>query len=661
MSEGLTAANDGAWRDRFRGASSLSTAFFRNRMEEIMPLSRRHLLSAAAATPLLSLAAASVKPFGATPSDRQLRWHQLEFYGFLHFTINTFTDKEWGYGDEDPALFNPTEFDAAAIIRALKDGGMRSVILTCKHHDGFCLWPTRTTEHSVRKSPWRDGKGDVVKEISEAARAQGMKFGVYLSPWDRNTARYGKPEYIAMYRDQLRELLTGYGEITEVWHDGANGGDGYYGGAREKRTIDKRTYYDWPRTWEMVRTLQPNAVIFSDVGPDIRWVGNEKGIAGETCWATYDPVGENGGPASPGDVRAQDSVTGTRHGSRWLPAECDVSIRPGWFWHEKENGRVKTPRQLMDLYYKSVGRGASFLLNVPPDRRGLVHENDAAALRGFGEHLRATFASDLAGGAKLSRDLVLELPRPATFNLIRVREDIRLGQRVEEFAVEAWSGTQWNPVASATSIGSCRLLPLEQAVTATRLRLRVMQTAAPPMISELALFNEPPLSDPPVRARLVTGGHSHELSFYSIFDGMKDVAVNVEPHPKAYAGDLRKSTDVLVLYDMVDDLDERQRTNLREFAESGKGIVVLHHALFSFQKTWEWYGKELVGAGFPADSSYQHDVALKVTRSSPRHPILEGIPDFQITDETYHKMWILPAARILLRTDIRRATVQWRG
>jgi alpha-L-fucosidase len=264
------------------------------------------------------------------PSERQLRWHQLEYYGFLHFTVNTFTDKEWGYGDEDPSLFNPTEFDPDQIVEALAASGMTGVILTAKHHDGFCLWPTRTTEHCVRNIQWRGGKGDVVRDISEAARRRKLKFGVYLSPWDRNHADYGKPAYVDTYRQQLRELLTSYGPIFEVWHDGANGGDGYYGGAREKRQIDRRTYYDWPKTWELVRSLQPDAVIFSDVGPDIRWVGNEKGFANETCWATFDPVGPDGGPAAPGFVKDErTAMTGHRNGSRWLPAECDVSIRPG--------------------------------------------------------------------------------------------------------------------------------------------------------------------------------------------------------------------------------------------------------------------------------------------------------------------------------------------
>ena len=394
----------------------------------------------------------------------------MEMNAFLHFTVNTFTDKEWGYGDEDPAVFNPTAFDADAIVAALKAGGMRGVILTCKHHDGFCLWPTATTKHHVQQ-------GDIVRAISDAARRQGLKFGVYLSPWDRNSALYGKPEYVDLYRAQLRELLTQYGPIFEVWHDGANGGDGFYGGARENRLIDKRTYYDWPTTWNLVRKLQPDAVIFSDVGPDIRWVGNEKGYAGETCWETYDPVAPDGGPAAPGFVREQDLETGTRSGTHWMPAECDVSIRPGWLWHEKENARVKTPRQLLDLHYRSVGRGANLLLNVPPDRRGLLHENDIASLKGFGELVRKTFATNLG------RNNV-------TFNVVRVREDIRMGQRVDAFELDYRTGGEWKTFAKATSIGACRIIRTKEDITAQEVRLRVTQSSAPPLISEFGTYRE---------------------------------------------------------------------------------------------------------------------------------------------------------------------------
>jgi alpha-L-fucosidase len=224
-------------------------------------------------------------PYGPAPSARQLAWHELEFYGFLHFTVNTFTDKEWGFGDEQESVFNPTAFDAEQIVGAAKAAGMKGLILTAKHHDGFCLWPSKFTEHSVKNSPWKNGKGDVVKEIADACGKGGLKFGVYLSPWDRNHKDYGKPEYITYYRNQLRELLTNYGPIFEVWYDGANGGTGYYGGERGKRNIDAKTYYDWPSTTKIVRELQPNACMFSDAGPDVRWVGNEQGTAGDPCWS----------------------------------------------------------------------------------------------------------------------------------------------------------------------------------------------------------------------------------------------------------------------------------------------------------------------------------------------------------------------------------------
>jgi alpha-L-fucosidase len=411
-------------------------------------ITRRTLLATAAALPALQeIGQAAALP---VPSDRQLRWHELETTAFLHFTINTFTDKEWGYGDEDPNLFQPAKFDADAIVEPLADAGMRGVILTCKHHDGFCLWPTKTTEHRIRK-------GDIVRDIAAAARRKGLLFGVYLSPWDRNAASYGSPQYVAMYRAQLTELLTQYGPIFEVWHDGANGGDGYYGGARQKRTIDKRTYYDWPNTWALVRKLQPGAVIFSDVGPDVRWVGNERGIAGDPCWATYDPVGADGGPASPGDVREKESPTGHRNGSHWLPAECDVSIRPGWFWHERENARVKTPAQLIDLYYKSVGRGANLLLNVPPNRDGLLSAEDIASLKAFGQWRRKTFGKPAPPGQP--------------FNVIRLKEDIRQGQRIDKAVVEAFNG-EWKELAQTTSVGPRKLIRLEKPTTAERLRVK---------------------------------------------------------------------------------------------------------------------------------------------------------------------------------------------
>ena len=491
-------------------------------------ISRRTFLAAAPAV-VAATAARKVPPpqtYGAVPSGPQIAWHLMGYTSFLHFTVNTFTDKEWGYGDEDPDVFQPSRFNADAIALTLKSVGVAGFILTCKHHDGFCLWPTKTTDHSIRHSSWLGGQGDIVGELADAARRAGLKFGVYLSPWDRNNPHYGTPRYIEIYRQQLTELLTQYGDIFEVWHDGANGGDGYYGGARETRTIDKSTYYDWPKTWELIRSLQPLAVIFSDVGPDVRWVGNERGVAGDPCWATYDPVGADGGPASPGNVNERESPTGTRHGSHWLPAECDVSIRPGWFWHENENSRVKTPAQLIDLFYKSSGRGANLLLNVPPNRMGRLQQEDIISMRGLWSYLRATFENDLAHQARVSAsnvrgndsaygannltdgnpqtawatddevhvaDAVLDFKRDsATFSVVGVREDIRYGQRVDAFAVERWTGGSWEQVAAGTSIGPRRVIRLDKPVTASRVRLRVTQASASPVLSQFSLYSEPP-------------------------------------------------------------------------------------------------------------------------------------------------------------------------
>jgi alpha-L-fucosidase len=458
-------------------------------------------------------------PYGPLPSPRQLRWHQMEFYGFVHFTVNTFTDKEWGYGDEAPTLFNPSDFDAEQIVRTARDAGMKGLILTCKHHDGFCLWPSKYTEHSVKNSPWRNGRGDVVREISDACRKFGLKFGVYLSPWDRNHKDYGQSEYLTYFRNQLRELLTGYGPVFEIFLDGANGGDGFYGGARETRRIDRETYYDWPTTWQLVRDLQPDACLFSDAGPDVRWTGNERGVAGDPNWATL-----NREDFVPGRADQARLNRGDRPGTHWVPAECDVSIRPGWFYHQKEDSRVRSGRNLVDLYYSSVGRGASLLLNLAPDRRGQIPTPDVESLREFRRLLDATFAKDLAQGAKAAAsnsrgngdrqfssrnvidgrretywatddglktpELMLDLGREVTFNIVRLREYLPLGQRVEGFALDAWENGQWQEFASGTSIGNSRLVR-GKSVTTKRVRLRITQAPVCPAIAELGLFVEP--------------------------------------------------------------------------------------------------------------------------------------------------------------------------
>ena len=459
------------------------------------------------------------KPYGPTPSARQLRWHEMEFYGFLHFTVNTFTDKEWGYGDESPSIFNPTDFNADQIVSTAAAAGMKGLILTCKHHDGFCLWPSKYTEHSVKNSPWRNGRGDVVKEIAAACRKYGLKFGVYLSPWDRNHKDYGRPEYLDYYRNQLRELLTLYGPVFEIFFDGANGGDGYYGGAQEKRTLDRHTYYDWTTTWNLVRSLQPDTCLFSDAGPDVRWVGNERGIAGDPLWSTL-----NRDDFAPGRADEARLNRGDRRGSDWVPAECDVSIRPGWFYHSNEDGRVKSGATLVDLYYASVGRGGSFLLNLAPDRRGQIADPDITSLHEFRRILDATFREDYAqkslvtasntrgnGDRRFSPrnvidgrrntywatddsintpELIIDLGRERTFNVVRLREYLPLGQRVEAFALDIWTDNKWEQFATGTSIGNCKLVRAKP-VTTTKVRLRITQSPVCPAISELSLFAEP--------------------------------------------------------------------------------------------------------------------------------------------------------------------------
>jgi len=474
------------------------------------------LASASAAIPI-SAKVDPPAPYGAVPSARQLAWHQMEFYGFVHFTVNTFTNKEWGYGDEDPNVFNPSDFSADQIVSTAKTAGMKGLILTCKHHDGFCLWPSKYTDHSVKNSKWKNGRGDIVREISDACRKHGIKFGAYLSPWDRNSKDYGKPEYIAYYRNQLRELFTSYGPIFEIFLDGANGGDGYYGGAKEKRQIDRETYYDWPNTIKLIRQLQPETNIFSDNGPDVRWVGNERGVAGETCWATL-----NAKDFVPGRADQKRLNSGDRNGADWVPAECDVSIRPGWFYHANEDTRVRTPQNLLNLYYSSVGRGGSMLLNLPPDTRGRIADNDVNSLKEFRALLDSTFAKDLTRGAKASAsnvrggnvrftaanvidnkrdtywstddqtktaELILDLGHETKFNVVRIREYLPLGQRIDAFALDQWSNGQWIEFARATSIGNCRLVRVS-SMTTSKVRLRIIQAAVSPAISELSLFAE---------------------------------------------------------------------------------------------------------------------------------------------------------------------------
>ncbi len=461
-------------------------------------------------------------PFGALPSERQLKWHETEIYGLVHFTPTTFENKEWGYGDANPAIFNPKDFDADKIVAAFKAGGLKGMVLVAKHHDGFALWPTKTTNYNISQSPFRNGRGDMVKEFEQACRKAGLKFGVYCSPWDRNSPVYGTYDYVQIYRNQLRELYRNYGELFMSWHDGANGGDGYYGGERATRKIDRNTYYAWDTTWAITRAMQPMANLFSDIGWDVRWVGNERGFAAETSWSTFTPVPAKGmSTAFPGNLDHEFNPFGTRNGVNWVPAECDVPLRPGWFWHPEQKGKTKQPEELFQLYLKSVGRGAALDLGIAPDTRGLLDEEDVQALAGFGKLIRESFQNNLLTKAKIkatgsrgksfSVDNLTDENRNTywasaddqhtpvleaswkdeqTFDLIRVREYIPLGQRIESFEVDAMLNGKWESVASATSVGACRIIQLSQPVTTKQIRLRITSSPVAVTISDWGVFKK---------------------------------------------------------------------------------------------------------------------------------------------------------------------------
>ena len=456
------------------------------------------------------------EPVLPVPSAAQLRWHEMEMNAFIHFTTNTFTDLEWGFGDEHPRIFNPTNFDADQWISTLKDAGFKGAILTCKHHDGFCLWPSEYTEHDVANSPWKNGQGDVVREVADACRRHGLKFGVYLSPWDRNHPEYGRPPYIDYYRNQLKEIFKAYGPVFEMWFDGANGGTGYYGGAKEKRTIDGSTYYEWPKTLELVREMEPDVLFFSDAGPGLRWVGNERGFVAETNWNTITPDTLYAGKSGITELLN----TGHPDGSQWIPAEVDVSIRPGWFYHEKEDSLVKSPEKLFDIYLTSVGRGSTLLLNVPPDKRGVIHEKDVASLKGWRQILDREFRINLAAGASvvasetrgdsktfqasnttdedkesywttndgsISASIEIDLGDHQRVKYLLVQEYIKLGQRVKGFNVEYWSDGAWRPLASGTTIGYKRILKFDPIDT-EKLRVTITDAKACPLISNVEVY-----------------------------------------------------------------------------------------------------------------------------------------------------------------------------
>lgn len=471
------------------------------------------------------------EPVYPIPSESQLAWHELEYYAFVHFNMNTFSDMEWGMGDESPSQFNPTELDTRQWAKVVKDAGMKGIIITAKHHDGFCLWPSAYTEHSVKNSPWREGKGDLIQELREACDEYGLEMGIYYSPWDRNHAAYGTPEYITYMRNQLQELLTNYGDIFEVWFDGANGGTGFYGGANENRFVDKLTYYDWPNTYALVRELQPQAVMFSDGGPDVRWVGNEEGFAYETTWSNLmrDSV-YAGMPEYP-----EKYASGQENGSHWVPAEADVSIRPGWYYHAYEDHKVKTLPQLLDIYYNSIGRNASLLINFPVDRRGLIHEKDVEQIMKLSTKIKEDLAVDLVQNAKLTasnergrgfeisqvlnedknkywaaedgvihNEILIKFPQKQSINRFLAQEHIALGQRIKGFTLEAKTENGWQLIHRGTTIGTKRVLRFDEVET-DELKFSITGAKASPTLSKISVYQAPKLLIEPLYQREKSG------------------------------------------------------------------------------------------------------------------------------------------------------------
>jgi len=447
-----------------------------------------------------------LKPYGPVPNKYQYDWQQMEYYMFIHFGPNTFTDKEWGHGDEDPKVFNPTRLDARQWARTAKAAGMKAIVITAKHHDGFCLFPSKYSTHTVRESSWKGGKGDVLKELSAACKEYGLKFGVYLSPWDRNHPSYGTPEYNDIFAKTLEEVHSNYGPIFEQWFDGAKG-EG-----------EKKQDYDFPKFYKVVRKHNPQAIIFSDIGPDARWMGNESGIAGETNWARLDTDGFGVGADAPA---AKVLNTGNEDGKYWIPAEVDVSIRPGWFYSASTDNKVKTLQQLESIYNTSVGRNANLLLNVPVDREGLIHPNDSTRLMELRRYLDATYKTNLAKGSKVTASTVLDnahdaqrltdgrvetfwaasgkeekntltvdLGKAVRFNRLVLREYIPLGQRVSAFQAEYWDGNAYQPLGKYTTIGHKRILTFP-TVTGSKVRIVIDGAKAAPLLSEIGVYRAP--------------------------------------------------------------------------------------------------------------------------------------------------------------------------
>ena len=555
-----------------------------------------HLLSIPVVACCLSCTSGKVlppEPILPVPEPKQVEWQQMETYAFIHFGLNTFNDREWGYGDTDPKTFNPTNLDCEQWAQTLVKAGMKGVILTAKHHDGFCLWPFEGTDYSVKNSPWKNGQGNVVKELSEACKKYGLKFAVYLSPWDRHQANYGTPEYLPYFYAQLHDLLTNYGPVFEVWFDGANGGDGWYGGAKDIRTIDRKNYYNYPRIYEMLDSIQPQAIIFSDGGPGCRWVGNEKGFAGATNWSFL-----REGEVHPGYEKSYELQYGHADGNQWVPAECDVSIRPGWFYHPEEDDRVKSPDQLVDLYYRSVGHNATLLLNFPVDRRGLIHPVDSANAVRFHEMIQQQLKTNLVAGMipKVSNerggdfvasaltddnfdtywatedgvttaDIEFSFDTPTRMNRMMLQEYIPLGQRVKAFVVEYLDKDTWLPVKlneETTTIGYKRLLRFETVET-KGIRIRITDARGPLCLSNVGVYDAGNVSD----------------SFVEKVEDIESVPYllpDVKAEESAKASDKQSQTTCFVEGDrlLIDLQEERMVSSLHFLPDQGepnKGLI----------------------------------------------------------------------------------------
>lgn len=561
----------------------------------------------------------SPKPIYPIPSEAQMKWQKLETYAFVHFNMNTFTNMEWGMGDESPSLFNPSALDCNQWAKTCKQAGLKGIILTAKHHDGFCLWPSKYTEHSVKNSPWKNGKGDVVRDLADACKANGLKFGVYYSPWDRNHKDYGKPAYIDYMKAQLTELLTEYGDVFEVWFDGANGGTGYYGGANENRKVDKHTYYPWDEINGLVKKLQPNAVIFSDKGPGVRWVGNESGYGYETNWAPL--MVDSIYPGMPDYPKLY--AKGSPNGTAWVPAETDVSIRKGWYYHAYEDHQVKDLEVLDRIYYESIGRNTSLLINFPVDTRGLIHQNDSTAIVGLYNKIKEDLKINLALNAAVSNDLLnaknlvdgnfetysypfvdekaakieIELKEEFSVNAILLQEYIPMGQRVKEFNLYYKKGEEWVKVHSGTTIGYKRILRFNRVKTKA-IKLEILDSRAAPVLAEIQVYNTNDLVLKPKLSRDINGNVSlkcateNQAILYSLNSTLRDqkyggpieVKDIAKLHAVCFDPETQKTSEPLDIELSIPKLNYDFANSIeKSFDENDQSFSVLKDGILEFQ------------------------------------------------------------------------------